>query len=257
MAKGTIVTKKMAHQPCWICTNLKPFDLVELDRILGDPLCWPRTIWTAMGKPPVGGLPYSYRRYGALGMGREWLMSHGYEYPDGAVGKMRLYRHFRNHVPLHEVDVDELIRSGIIAPMKYDKDVQLAAPLDPLAYISFYNDGIKAGLRALGLLSNKVQALIDANEEVPLPLLKMLLDAGLKLSASQAGIKASGKPFGDDDHHENEAFRGGDDISPRFADVHVREIDGESRPVADGGPAERKRGNERARQEGGSLIGGR
>jgi hypothetical protein len=243
--------------PCWICTNLEPFHLIELDRILSDPLCWPKTIWDAV-ELPTGGLTYKYRRYGALSMGREWLLANGYEYPDNNKGKMRLFRHFKKHVTMQNVNVDDLIRTGLIAPMKDGRAMSVAAaPLDPLAYVQFYNDGVQAGLKALGLISQKVEGFVERGEEVPLPLLKMLLDAGLKLAASQATIKSAGRPFGDTGQDENESFRGGSDISPQFSHVRVREIEGTSRPVADEGLSDRTRYNERARQEGGTPIGGR
>ena len=236
---------------CGVCDTLPPGDLIELDLILGDPLRWPKTIWNGFS-PPAGGLPPTYRKYGAERMGDEWLKAHGYE-----ISKMALMRHFERDVPLQVVDVDELVSRGLIALAKPSTNLaKVPEPIDPLQYITFYNEGIKIGIKALGLLSERVQALIDKGEEVPLPLIKMMMDAGLKLAGSQAAIKAAGKPFGTV-VDEDDAFRGGDDISPRFGSYRVREIDGEQRPVFDEGLPDRTRYNEQAEQEGGARIGGR
>lgn len=238
---------------CVVCGTLPPGELVELDLILADPLRWPKTVWGRFS-PPEGGLPASYRRFGAEAMGREWLMANGYDIPKGSLRK-----HIRYDVPVISVDVDELLARGLIGLTKDGPrgDRQLTQPIDPLAYIRFYNAGIELGLQGLTLLNQRVQDLIDAKEEVPLPLVKMIVDAGMKLATSQAAIKASGKRFGDDEADENDAFRGGDDISPRFAGTRVRQIEGEARPVADEGPTDRKRYNERARMEGSPTLGGR
>jgi hypothetical protein len=245
-------------KPCWTCKNLLPGDLIALDNILADPLCWPKTVWKDMA-PPEGGLPIKFRRYGAMQMGREFLLSRGYPYPPNNVGTMRLYRHWKNHVPLLPVDVDALLTSGLIAPNKWNPVHALTQPtpeaIDPLAYISLYNKGIAAGIKALGLLSEKVEAFIARGEEVPTPLIKLMMDAGLKLAASQAAIKAAGKPFGDA-ADEDDAFRGGGDVSPRFGSNRVRLIEGEQRPVFDEGRADREHYNEQAAQEGMPRIGG-
>ena len=237
-----------------VCTTLGTGELVELDLILADPLRWPVTVWGAFS-PPEGGLPATYRKFGAQQMGREWLMAHGYDIP-----KPALVRHIDLDVPVLAVDVDELVQRGLIALSRNDADGaerdKLAQPIDPLAFVKFYNAGITLGIRGLELLQQRVDDLVRLGEEVPLPLVKMIVDAGLKLATSQAAIKSSGKTWGDGPETENDGFRGGDDISPRFGSARVRQIDGVATPVFDEGPTDRKRYNERARQEGMPPIGG-
>lgn len=240
---------------CRICTTLAPAELIELDLILGDPLRWPVTVWKGFS-PPEGGLPASYRRFGAENMGREWLLANGFD-----INKQTLRSHIRYDVPLQSVDVDELIQRGLIslaAPGPAgDTGQTIGQPIDALAYITLYNEGIHLGIRAQGLIAARVDAIIKRGEEVPLALLKLMVEGGMKLAQSQAQIKAAGKPFGDDDPDEDDAFRGGDDISPRMGHSRIRTVDGEARPVADQGFADRQHYNDRAAQEGGDPIGGR
>lgn len=242
----------MDQRECGICATLAPAELIELDLVLGDPLRWPVTVWKGF-RPPVGGLPASYRRFGAMNMGTEWLKANGFDF-----SRKVLRGHYNKHVPVLSASVDELIARGLIALAPANKaDTQLGQPIDPLNYIKFYNKGIEVGLLGLDLLAKRVQALIDRDEDVPLPLVKLIVDAGLKLASSQAAIKAAGKTFGDEGGDENDAFRGGGDISQPFAHVRVRKIEGVSRPVADEGLADRTAYNERAAQEGSPRIGGR
>lgn len=236
---------------CQVCATLAPGELIELDLILGDPLRWPATVWGNF-PPPSGGLPVSYRRHGAQRMGHEWLLANGFDIP-----KQHLRNHIRWDVPLQEVSVDELVQRGLISLSQGGPKSDDSEPIDPLAYIKLYNKGIAVGFKGLELLQQRIQALVDQKEDVPLALMKLAIDAGLKLAQSQAGIKASGKTFGDEDADEDDAFRGGSDISPEFQHNRVRTIEGESRPVADEGFADRQRFNERARQEGSPTIGGR
>lgn len=245
----------MTKRNCNLCNTMPPGDLVELDLVMGDPLRWPVTVW-GMFKPPEGSLPISYRRLGAMNVGQAWLDEHGWS---GAFSTGQLRHHLRYDVPVLSVDVNELITRGLLgqSTVANSRPGHTTAVIDPLAYIRLYNKGIEVGIQGLELLSTRVQALIERGEDVPLPLVKMIVDAGLKLATSQASIKAAGRTFGDEAGDENEAFRGSADVGRRFGHQRIRRIEGERRPVADNGLTDRAHYNERAAQEGGIRIGGR
>lgn len=244
---------------CAVCDSLPPGDLIELDLLMSDPTRWPSTIW-GIFRPPEGGLPPSYRRYGAIQMGNAYLKEQGYEF-----SKYQLTRHLRYDVPVLDTDPETLVARGLIAAgTPGSLRMGRSEPIDPLAYVKFYNRGITLGIQGLDLLSDRVAKMIAAHETDPvnneppsLALIKMLVDAGSKLAMSQASIKAAGKRFEGDDADENDAFRGASDISASMRGTRVRVIDGEQRPVSDEGLADRHRYNERAAQEGGAPIGGR
>jgi hypothetical protein len=242
--------RKQGVRLCSVCETLPPGELIELDRILGDPLTWPSTVWKGLD-PPTGGLPATYRRLGAANMGAEWLKANGHD-----ISLRVLKDHIAYDVPLQAVTVDELLARGLIALDREKKPRSDVEAIDPLNYIKLYNEGVKIGIRGLALLWARADAYEQTGEEVPDALIKQMTDIGTKLAMSQAAIRAAGKPFGEGGDTDD-AFRGGDDISPRFAGNRVREIDGVSRPVADEGPADRTHYNERAAHEGGSPIGGR
>lgn len=239
---------------CRICDTLGPQELVELDMLLADPLRWPKTVWGLFDAPKVsadGMLPVSYRRFGAMEMGTQWLMANGYD-----ISRAILRKHFVNHVPVIHVSVDELVQRGLI---KIDHQSRHSAQdiVDPTNFIRFYQLGVDIGLQGLELLQKRVAKMLDDGEEVPIALIKQIVDTGAKLAMSQAQLRTRGNVFEPDDGAEMDAFRGGDDVSPRFAGVRVRTVEGEARPVADEGPTDRKRYNARARQEGSPELGGR
>lgn len=236
---------------CKVCDTLPPGDLIELDMLLGDPMRWPVTIWGAFA-PPEGGLPASYRRLGAIKMGLAWLDEHGWS---GEFTKAQVRRHWTYDVPALSVDVDAMVARGLVA--EGQRGGLTTDVIDPLSFVRLYSKGIELGIRGLELLNLRAQALIDQKEEVPLVLVKMMIDAGTKLAMSQASIKAAGKPFGDADVDENAAFAGSGEVGQRLGHSRIRVVDGERRPVVDEGKADRDHYNERAAQEGGVRIGGR
>lgn len=251
---GTGRAKRTDGTPCKVCQTLLPGELVELDLILGDPLRWPATVWGAFS-PPEGSLPASYRKFGMIRMGEEFLMAHGYE-----IRRPSLVRHVERDVPILAVDVDELLAKGLIAmapPGQVVTGSTLGQPIDPLAFVTFFQKGIDIGMKGLDLLLARITDMEARGEEVPLSIITKIIDTGTKLASSQAAIRAAGKPFGSGEDDLNDGFRGGDDISPRFDGVRVRVIDGQKRPVADEGPADRAHYNARARQEGSPELGGR
>lgn len=242
---------------CRICDTLAPGDLVELDAILGDPTRWPKTVFGIFDPPRTGTLPASYRRFGAMNMGREWLANHP-EYANITEGILR--KHLRYDVPVLEVDAAALVERGLVAAADGRSDRSLAGqPIDALAYVAYYNEGIRVGRRGLQLLEQRIDDIVKRKEEVPLALIKMAMDAGLKLSMSQAAIKAAGKRFEGSEEDEDDAFRAAADEqqpSMRVGHHRIRTIDGEARPVVDMGPTDRQRYNEHAAETSTVKIGG-
>lgn len=238
---------------CTICKTLPPDLLVDLDLLLADPRRWPSTVWRVFD-PPRGALPASYRRYGAVNAGLGWLKEQGW---DDRITVRMLRRHYRYDVPVVAIDPAELVARGVIAAG--GRGARTAPdPIDPTAFMRYYAVGIQLGIQGLELLTKRISKLIDEDKEVPLPLLKQIVDTGAKLAMSQAAIRAAGKPWREEDDDENEGFRvgAGDDPSPRIGHSRVRTIDGERVPVIDEGPADRAAYNDRAREEGRPLLPG-
>jgi hypothetical protein len=243
----------VAHRECRVCTALDMNQLAELDAILSDPTTWPSTIWTIF-RPPAGRLPMSYRRFGAIRMGRMWLDDHGFD----AIADGSLRSHYRFDVPLVNVDVEDLVERGLIER----GSTVVAAPLifDPQAYLGFYSRGIKLGNTALELLESRIAALVEKGkgEDVPWLWIKAAMELGSKLAASQAAIRAAGKQMGNSDEDDGDAFRagaaGGELPSPRMGHSRIRTVDGVARPVHDEGPADRAEYSERSAQEGGRGL---
>lgn len=230
-----------AERRCAVCTRVDQFDLIELDTLMGDPSAWPATIW-GIFNPPTGDVPASYRRYGAVEMGLDWLGRHGFD----DITRTQVRNHYRFDVPKIATNPADLVATGLIARGNQTE----VAKLDPGAYLRYYNAGVEVGIKGLGLLQDRIATLQAEGKEVPLALVKLAVDVGSKLAMSQAAIKAAGKPWGDQD--DDDGFRAGSapEPSPRFGHHRIRTIDGEARPVKDMGPADRDRFNERARQEG-------
>lgn len=238
---------------CRVCDTVAPGDLVELDLLLGDPTRWPRTVWSVFA-PPEGALPASYRRHGAMAMGLDWIKAH----PEYSISKAQLRRHLKTDVPVLDFDPEELVARGVIASSSSKTDRGGGQQIDSSNFIGYYNDGIRVGRTALKVLETRINDLVDKGEEVPLALVKMALDAGLKLSMSQAAIVAAGKRM-DSDTDEDDAFRASGDPqqpSQRVGHHRIRVIEGEARPVVDMGPADRARYNDHAAETSGQKIGG-
>lgn len=238
---------------CRVCDTIAPGDLTELDLLLGDPTRWPKTVFDIF-EPPEGSLPIAYRRFGAMAMGLDWLEAH----PEYSITKGQLRKHLRYDVPVLDYDPEELVARGLITRSSNRTDRVAGNAISPSEFIGLYNDGIRVGRTALRVLEARINELVEKGEEVPLSLVKMAMDAGLKLSMSQAAIVAAGKRL-DSDSDEDDAFRGAADEqkpSPRMGHHRIRVIDGEARPVVDQGPADRARYNEHAAETSGQKIGG-
>lgn len=237
---------------CKVCDALQPQELVELDLLLADPLRWPKTVWGLFDAPKIGTdgmLPPSYRRFGAMEMGGQWLKANGYD-----ISRWNLRKHFANHVPVIHVNVDELVSRGLI---KIDHQSKAGSQdlIEPGNFLKFYSLGVDIGVKGLEMLQKRIDGMIERGEEVPLALIKQIVDTGAKLAMSQAQLRTRGHAFEEEDD-ENDGFRGAADVSPRFGSYRVRTVEGESRPVFDEGPTDRKRYNERAKQEGSPELGG-
>lgn len=231
---------------CVVCDRLTPLQLAELDALMGDPSRWPSTVW-GIFEPPKG-MPASYRRFGAMEMGAGFLRDNGY----ADITRAALRRHYRFDVPKIAADPDDLVANGLIASSSAGP---MAEIVDPVAYLRYYAKGIEVGVTGLTLLQERVQKLRSDNQEVPLALIKMMMENGTKLAMSQAAIRAAGKSWGGDENVDD-AFRSSSAPEPsqRFGDHRIRVIDGEARPIVDRGPADRARYTERARAEGGEGL---
>lgn len=234
----------MPAKACLVCERVDQFDMIELDAVMGDPSAWPASVWGNVFEKPSGDLPASYRRWGAVEMGLEWITQRGY----AGIDRTDVRRHYRFDVPKIATNPADLVATGLIAR---GNARQAIATLNPLRYLEYYNTGIEVGVEGLKLLQDRIAELKAKGHEVPLALVKMALDAGSKLAMSQAAIKAAGKPWGADDDSD-EGFRAGSAPEPstRMGHHRIHVVEGESRPVRDTGPADRAAYNARARQEG-------
>jgi hypothetical protein len=186
------------------------------------------------------------REWGALEVGVAWLNENGW----GDLNKAHVRNHYERHVTLIPQDP---AAAGAAAEGKAPPD----PAIDPLAYLRFYMKGIDIGRRGLELLEQHIDRMLEKNPkaEIPLPLIKMMVDAGAKLAVSQAQIRSREKSIPDELGDEDEGFRGGaDKPGPRIGHTRIRQIDGVATPVHDEGPADRATYNARADQEGGTRL---
>jgi len=246
------MSRKGGEGSCSVCTRLSPGQLLELDSILGDPATWPITIWGIFEKPK-GGLPASYRRFGAVRMGRDWLDSHSY----ADISDQRLRMHIRYDVVHIAHDAADLARIGIIAKSTaLHTRIPTAPALDASAFIRYFNSGIQMGEAAQRMLAERINMAIEAGEIPEAKLVMKLADMGAAFARTQAALMAKGLKFGQEDD-DDDAFRGGEDTlpGPRIGNNRVRVVDGERRVVHDAGPADRERYRKRSEQEGSEGLG--
>lgn len=249
----------MASQPpgreCGVCRKVADVDLVRLDLLAGDPARWPRTIWQDAGlpgkggwEPPKGLLPPRYRSWGQFKVASDWLARNGYE----DLTENQIRGHLK-HIPMVARRPVELAETGLVA----GRPVPTPRPVDPNAYLAYYAKGVAAGIRGLELLERRIARLEERGEEVPLDLIKMMVDAGAKLATSQAQIRSRGVKMHED--NDDDAFRRAASPEPegeatRVGHVRIRTVGGETRPIMDEGRADRTAYNERARKEGNPEI---
>jgi hypothetical protein len=227
-------------------------DLIELTRvdlIAGDPARWPRTLWKEHGwDVPKGLLPPHYRTWGQFAVARDLFNRQGYE--DLTDAQVR--SHLR-HIPKMLRPPVELENVGLIAEGSVPRDMPNPHSVDPNAYLTYYARGVQVGIRGLDLLEKRIEKIEKSGNEVPLDLIKMMVEAGSKLSTSQAQIRARGLKMhedSDDDAFRRAASPEDDGEVPRIGQIRVRTIDGETRPVTDRGMGDRADYNERAEREG-------
>jgi hypothetical protein len=241
---GTTAVDKVG---CVVCDTIPQGDLIELDLIMGDATKWPPNVWGRFDRPAAP-LPPSFRRFGAIESGMRLLQSRGHL----LITRQHVRKHYNlGHVPITAAEPDDLVAAGVAASSDNRQVTLPGAPIDPLAYIRYYQKGIALGNRGLELMHERIEAMVAAGEVIPLAVLKMVVDLGAKLATSQAAIKAKGVELGGDSDPE-EGFRAGSAPLPsaRMGHARVRIVEGVSRPVTDQGPADRAHYSERARQEG-------
>jgi hypothetical protein len=239
---------------CRICESIPIADLTELDLLMGDASRWPSTIWGVFD-PPKGPMNALRQRFGAVRMAQGWLVAHGHA---GEFSEAQIRQHYRYDVTVIASDPIELLNKGIIeaSPGRSDRpSLPDGEKLDPAAFLTYFDRGIKLGNRGLALLEARIDKMIADGVEIPFPILKQLIDAGGKLAMTQAQLKARGLQLGDA-ADEDEGFRAGSMPLPsqRVGHNRVRVIEGEARPIRDEGPADREHFDERNRAEGGPGL---
>lgn len=232
---------------CKVCKEVDLVELTRLDLLAGDPARWPRTLWAESGwDPPKGLLPPRYRTWGQFAVTRDWLNRNGYDDLTDDVVRGHL-----KHVPKVARLPSTLTDTGLVAgepvPMPEGKAI------DPNAYLAYYAAGVRVGIKGLELLEKRIRKIEERGDDVPLDLIKIMVDAGSKLATSQAQIRARGAKMGDD--LDDDAFRRAASPEPdgeakKIGHLRVRTIEGEARPIADAGHGDRADYNERAKKEG-------
>lgn len=239
---------------CRICDELPPGDLSDLDLVMGDAGRWPSTVWGIFDPPD--GPPNALRlRFGARNMAKSWLVAHGYAVD--LFSDVTLNKHYRYDVPVIATSAEDLLNRGLIASKGGTGKSRgmTVETIDPKAFLTYFDRGIKLGNRGLELLAARVEAMIARDEDPPLALLKMMTELGVKLATTQATLKTRGFGMNDDEEGE-EGFRAGSQPLPseRMGHVRIRVIDGVARPVVDEGPADREHFSERSKAEGGPGL---
>lgn len=236
--------------PCTICGSLSPQQLLDLDRLIADPLRWPKTVW-GMFSPPKGGLPASYRRWGAERMALDWYRMQGLEPPV----RKTLRAHIRydvDHVARTPADLYAagVIRKGRAEPRRLPEDTVL----DAGAFVGYFNTGVQVGKAAFEAIVRQINDDIEAGIEVDPKTLLTLAQLGAKFASQQATLVSKGMRFGEDEH-EDDGFRGDPDELPKRIDkTTIRQIDGHRSSIKDAGRADRAEYAERVAREGGPSF---
>jgi len=231
---------------CYVCTTLPGPELLELNAYLANPEQWPANIladWII----PKGALPGMIRKFGGTATGIQWMKDHGFP----QITKAQMEYHFDVHV-VHiaktKADVEQL---GKMVTVKGDASLALLPQMRPNLFVDYYATGIQLGVYALEKLRADIMAMEEAHVEIPHRTLWQMAELGAKLATSQAGMFARGNKI-EETGDEMAGFRAGEAPLPsqKFGDHRIRTIDGEARPVADRGRADRDTYNKRAKQEG-------
>lgn len=234
--------------PCPVCDQIDVAPRRELNLLMGDPTRWPSSVWGVFDAPNGPEVPEKMREWGAIEVGLEYIRIH--ELGDFSKADVRL--HYERHVPLVPTSPDELLAAGIIAAGGDPANPPDSA-IDPMAYLRYYLKGLQVGQKGLELLVAHVEQLQKSKREVPLALIKLMLDTGSKLAVSQATIRARQKSQPElEPEDEEDAFRarGGEAPGPRMGHGRIRETEAGRRFVHDEGPKDRAAFNARSRQEG-------
>lgn len=231
-----------ARETCIVEETLGRDLSLELDIFLADPSLWPKAIFETWQLAP-GPLPSRFRSWGAVKLGVEWCESRNFTF-----SARQMAKHYRLHVPIIPYTPDDIASKGAV-DVKSHSAVQVQ---NPISYMELYQKGLVVGNRALELMSERVEDMEAAGEEVPLALLTKLADYGVKLATSQAQIMAKGMFGAGRTNDDIEGFRAGSAPLPseRLGHHRIRNVDGVDRPVRDEGPADRAEYNEHARKQG-------
>ncbi|HEY6056454.1 MAG TPA: hypothetical protein VIV06_00400 [Candidatus Limnocylindrales bacterium] len=239
---------------CAVCDTLTVDQLAELDTLMGDPVRWPPTVWGVFGKPQL--LTAQRRQWGALTMGMAYLASIGLQ----VISKAVVQRHYRDHTPVIATSTDDLVSAGLIAATLPYKPVP-EVPTSPVRFLEYFAKGIEVGIKGLDLLRARIEAIEQApadahgnKPEVPMSLITLAISSGSKLALAQASIRARGARLDDDDDDDSFRGAGGEEPGQRIGHHRIRVIEGESRPIRDGGRADRDAYNRTAIEEGAPRL---
>lgn len=209
--------------------------LAQFDDFLADPQKWPKTIWGLLGRPRK--MTPAARRWGATEAGLWWLEKRHYT----DVTKLELQRHYRQHVAIVETSLVAYAQAA----------TGENPPTGPDALLQFYEKGIQLGLRSFEAISNRIDMMEAAGEEVPLEILYPIAMMGARMATSAASLSKRNPlelpPQGNSGFRRNPP-------SQRMGHSRIRVIDGEAQPVHDEGPADREDYNARAAMEGQNPI---
>lgn len=237
--------------PCVVEGRLSESEVLELDMLLADPGQWPKAIFEGW-HVPRGSLPAAMRSWGAVSVGLAFMAAHGHS----DVSKRQMQSHYERHVPILPSSPDDIVAKGVAAEHLPPSAGRAVIPTTPATYIDMYQKGLAVGSRALDLLMERVERIVEAGDLPPTDLLLALGKLGTQLATSQAGIVSRGFDLARQKEEELAGFREGSAPEPslRFGDHRIRVIEGEARPVVDRGHGDRLEYNERARQEGSPTL---
>ena len=236
---------------CRVCEELNDDQLAELNALMGDPLRWPKTLFADGGMDKPKGMPVRYRTWGAIQMAKLFLIRLGVDISDRTIE-----RHYKADVPVIATDVRTLVAEGIVDKPEERATVGImnaADAIDPLMFPRYYAQGVSMAARALQILEDRVNNILetDGPDAVPIELLKLMADTGTKLALSGGQITSRGGRIGPKGGHSAARLAaGGKNPSVRIQHQRQHVIDGETVFIADGGPADRAAYNERAAREG-------
>lgn len=243
----------MPGRVCLVCSRLNAEELVEVNSLLADPSEWPVALLKQWDIPTKAAfLPAKIRQWGGAAVLADWLDAHGYP---GTTLRAR-QAHFAKHV-VHVV-VNDTEAAKLIAASRQDLRTgsEIIPAQRPKLFIDYYATATQLGLFALQELQRNIEKLKAQGKPIPNRTLWQLADLGAKVATSQAGILARRGGSLDESDDGMGGFREGSAPLPsaRFGDSRIRTIEGQSRPIKDRGPADRRDYNATAAQSGSPRL---